>query len=77
MLVGGFKKFFYTFLLNSNSGLMALKINRKKCISCAGCVSVCPTAALELREMQIALDSKKCTKCGICVNFCPVGALKL
>ncbi|MBI5061355.1 MAG: 4Fe-4S binding protein [Candidatus Aenigmarchaeota archaeon] len=56
---------------------MPLRINRKKCITCAGCVSVCAPAALELKNEQITLDAKKCTKCRACVTFCPVGALKL
>lgn len=54
---------------------MMLKINKRKCLKCGGCVSVCPANALELKS-DLMLDPKKCTKCKICVDFCPVGALR-
>jgi ferredoxin len=55
---------------------MAWKINRDKCVRCAGCVSVCPVAALSFTEQSgITNDCEKCTKCGICAKFCPAGAI--
>lgn len=55
---------------------MQLLIDRSKCLSCGGCVSICQFDALTLRNMTIEADDK-CTKCGICVRFCPAGALSL
>lgn len=51
-------------------------INKKKCLKCGACISVCPVKALKL-ESELKCDKSKCTKCQICVKFCPVGALKL
>ena len=56
---------------------MVLKVDKSKCLSCGGCVSVCPKDALTLRNMAIEIDESKCTECAICTNFCPLGALKL
>jgi ferredoxin len=53
-----------------------MKVDRRKCLYCGGCVGVCPAYALELKETLLAVDETKCTKCGICVKFCPVGAIR-
>ena len=55
---------------------MAWNIDSKKCMKCGGCVSVCPFAALELKE-EIMNDRKLCTLCGICEKACPVDAIKV
>ena len=55
---------------------MAVLVDRKLCVSCGGCVAVCPVAALELND-RYPVCSNACTNCGICVKFCPVGALRL
>jgi len=55
---------------------MQISVDRSKCLSCSGCVSICQSGALTLRNLMIEVD-KKCTKCGSCVKFCPVGALSL
>jgi len=52
-----------------------IKVDNSKCIQCGGCVSVCPVAALELKNEIVC--NEKCIKCKNCINFCPVGALKL
>lgn len=54
-----------------------LEINRKKCIYCGGCTSVCPVGALELKGEVLTINHEKCIKCGRCVALCPAGALKL
>jgi ferredoxin len=57
---------------------MDWEIDRKKCLRCGACVSVCPVMALELREDGgIQNDSAKCTLCGICQKVCPAGAIKV
>ena len=55
---------------------MAWSIDNNKCLRCGGCVSVCPTAALELRD-KVIYDEEMCTLCGICEKFCPVEAIKV
>ncbi|RLJ05925.1 MAG: ferredoxin [Candidatus Aenigmatarchaeota archaeon] len=52
-----------------------IEVDRKKCLRCGGCVSVCPATALTLTEHGITVNDN-CNNCGICVNFCPVEALK-
>ena len=53
-----------------------MKVNRSKCLYCGGCVGICPSNALELKEVILTVDEGKCTKCGICVKFCPVAAIR-
>jgi electron transport complex protein RnfB len=55
---------------------MTWNIDNKKCVRCGGCVSVCPFAALELKE-HIIHDDDACTLCGICEKVCPVKAIKV
>ncbi len=49
--------------------------DREKCCHCAGCLIVCPVAAIELLGTEIVVDRKKCTNCAACVRVCPVGAM--
>ncbi|MBS3056428.1 MAG: 4Fe-4S binding protein [Candidatus Aenigmarchaeota archaeon] len=55
---------------------MVVKIDKKKCISCAGCVAVCPVQALELKDKYPVCD-EKCINCLSCIKFCPVAAINL
>ena len=55
---------------------MPWSIDNKKCLRCGGCVSVCPFAALELKE-KVSNDKELCTLCGTCEKACPVGAIKV
>jgi digeranylgeranylglycerophospholipid reductase len=52
-----------------------VSISRERCVYCGGCVSVCPSGALELAETRLLLDRELCTECGLCVSACPTGAL--
>jgi len=54
-----------------------LIIDRQSCLACAGCISLCPEAALvqDMDGLQVRDDA--CTLCGICVIFCPVAALSI
>jgi formate hydrogenlyase subunit 6/NADH:ubiquinone oxidoreductase subunit I len=56
--------------------MMTWKVNVNRCIRCGGCTSVCPVAALELRD-NVTCDSKLCTCCGVCEKACPVDAIKV
>ncbi|MEM7819647.1 MAG: 4Fe-4S binding protein [Candidatus Aenigmatarchaeota archaeon] len=57
--------------------IMSVAVDKNKCISCGGCVSVCPVLALDMNNKFPFCDYKKCTNCNICIRFCPTGALKL
>ena len=54
-----------------------LLLDRKACISCAGCVGTCPEQALDMFSLDLQVFQDKCTYCTICVRFCPVGALSI
>jgi len=58
---------------------MAVEVDKEKCISCAGCISVCPVTALvfDVEAKNPKCDEKKCINCKNCIRFCPVGALRL
>ena len=55
---------------------MKWKINNQKCLKCGGCVSVCPTAALDLRE-NVMYNEKLCILCGDCEEACPIEAIEV
>jgi formate hydrogenlyase subunit 6/NADH:ubiquinone oxidoreductase subunit I len=50
-------------------------VHHGRCISCAGCVGVCPVDTITLQESTLTIDSDPCISCGLCIQFCPVGAL--
>ena len=53
-------------------------VDEKKCLTCGGCVGVCPAMALELNSNYgLSCDTSRCTLCGTCEKFCPVGAIKV
>jgi NAD-dependent dihydropyrimidine dehydrogenase PreA subunit len=54
-----------------------LILDRKVCISCAGCIGTCPDFALDMFETDLQIFQDKCTYCTICVRVCPVGALSI
>ena len=56
--------------------LMPWQIDNNRCLRCGGCVSVCPVAALELRD-NVIFDVELCTLCGVCEKACPVEAIKV
>ncbi len=59
---------------------MALKII-DECISCDGCVEVCPTAAIEASDPIYVITATVCCECvgyhkePSCVEVCPVDAI--
>lgn len=50
-------------------------VNHSRCISCAGCVGVCPVDTITLKELHLTIEQDPCISCGLCIQFCPVGAL--
>lgn len=50
-------------------------VNHGRCISCAGCVGVCPVDTITLKELHLTIDQAPCISCGLCIQMCPVGAL--
>ncbi len=54
-----------------------LLLDRTQCISCAGCVGMCPDLALDMFGTDLQIFQEECTYCTICVRICPVGALSI
>lgn len=50
-------------------------VNHSRCISCAGCVGVCPVDTITLRGLTLVVEQDPCISCGLCIQMCPVGAL--
>ena len=55
---------------------MKWKINNQKCLKCGGCVSVCPTGALDLQD-HVLYNEKLCILCGDCQEACPIEAIEV
>jgi ferredoxin len=51
------------------------KVDIKKCLSCGGCISICPQDALLMEGMKALVDRKKCISCAICIRVCPISAI--
>ncbi|MDI6700426.1 MAG: 4Fe-4S binding protein [bacterium] len=51
-----------------------IKIDRKKCGLCGGCVSVCPVKVIIMHKDRLEI-SDGCIKCEKCIKVCPVEAL--
>ncbi|WP_316557762.1 4Fe-4S binding protein [Methanimicrococcus hongohii] len=56
---------------------MTVIINRNMCGYCGACVSVCPTLALDLKEVWIDVDEELCHRCSMCQKVCPIGAIEV
>ncbi|NOQ22509.1 MAG: hypothetical protein GQ565_07660 [Candidatus Aegiribacteria sp.] len=50
------------------------RFNRKDCVSCGTCATVCPSHAIEIRDGYPFFNSSLCILCGHCGIFCPVNA---
>ena len=53
-----------------------LKIDKKRCIQCGKCASLCPMKNISLKSGN-AVAGGKCTMCYRCVSFCPMQAITL
>ena len=58
-------------------GKPSARVDESQCLSCGGCVSVCPQEAIVLRNLKAVIDKEKCTACEICIKTCPIGAIHL
>jgi formate hydrogenlyase subunit 6/NADH:ubiquinone oxidoreductase subunit I len=52
-----------------------VRIDRKKCVGCLGCVGFC--SELSMFYSDDLLVPFKCIACNICVKACPEGALEI
>jgi ferredoxin len=57
------------------AAMAKIDVDHGRCISCAGCVGVCPVDTITLQELHLVVDSDPCISCSLCIQFCPVGAL--
>ena len=66
----------------------SLILDKKRCVGCDICKTVCPREAIEIRgrnetgrgelgQPTITIDENKCSFCGICNAICPFGAFTL
>lgn len=56
---------------------MKVEVSHSRCISCAGCVGVCPVDTITLKGLTLVVEQDPCISCGLCIQFCPVGALTM
>lgn len=61
----------------SRAGRYHIEVDQKTCIDCAGCVSICPTRALDMIVLDLTCEDSACIGCDLCTRFCPVRALTL
>lgn len=56
-----------------------ITVDKKECIHCGLCTSLCITQALTLdsETKKLVFEKDKCILCGLCSNSCPVDAIKL
>lgn len=52
-----------------------MKVDKKKCLGCGACASMCPVNAISMKGGKAEIDPKKCIKCGTCMQICPVSAI--
>ena len=57
------------------AAMAKVEVHHGRCISCAGCVGVCPVDVITLKELHLTIDQAPCISCGLCIQMCPVGAL--
>jgi NAD-dependent dihydropyrimidine dehydrogenase PreA subunit len=63
--------------MSTRAGRFHIEVEQRTCIDCAGCVSICPTRALDMIGLDLTCEDAACIGCDLCVRFCPVSALAL
>jgi Pyruvate/2-oxoacid:ferredoxin oxidoreductase delta subunit len=56
--------------------MLELQVDQHRCLSCGGCVSVCPRMDIPVSHLNSIAAGVLCKGCGICVQACPVEALR-
>lgn len=54
---------------------LSLHLDENRCLSCGGCISVCPRMTVPVSHMNSLAEGILCRGCGLCVQVCPVEAL--
>jgi ferredoxin len=55
-------------------------VNWDECVQCGACVTICPTAALYIKDrktMEVGFDLEKCIACELCIKPCPPRAIEV
>jgi ferredoxin len=55
--------------------MLELRVDEHRCLSCGGCVSVCPRMQIPVSRLNSIEAGVLCRGCGLCVRACPVEAL--
>jgi Pyruvate/2-oxoacid:ferredoxin oxidoreductase delta subunit len=55
--------------------VLSLQVDEGRCLSCGGCVSVCPRMVVPVTKFNSLAEGILCQGCGLCVQVCPVEAL--
>ncbi len=61
----------------SQTARMQLAFDRRKCLNCLSCLSICPAGAHAQNDGQHVLDHSRCQICGQCAANCPGGATRI
>ena len=51
-----------------------VSIDLGKCVTCGGCLDLCPSTAMRMIDDKVNIDPDKCVECKICVQVCPLAA---
>ncbi len=55
--------------------VLSLHVDEHRCLSCGGCISVCPRMVVPVSRFDSLAEGILCRGCGLCVQVCPVEAL--
>lgn len=54
------------------------QVDRKSCVACGTCISVCPMRAIDVMKGCYArADERICVGCGKCAKVCPTGCISI
>ena len=59
----------------NHMGKPKANVDKRKCLACGGCISVCPQDALAMYSGKALVNEEKCNSCAICIRVCPIGAI--